>query len=779
MKKFSLKKARHLLKNSFYLKMLILYSVFTFAVITFSTLYLTNYLNDKLEKEIYKSNKRLLTQVQIFSDTNLVEKVKSLVVEKCINFPNNKAVWDFYNNAGPGKVEPLLRLKETALDIIINSNYDFIDSIYFYRKSDDTVVSSREGISSNILSPDNINRRYINIDAIKRAMISPEGQSWIAPLENKAFWKDSLVISLCQSIPAAASPEARKGCVIININQKVFFKSINKVYDTNTGELMIVDSNGRLFAHSSWPVTNEAVIRAGSYIKSFLNKDDGFILSTSNGKSICISWIKSSLSDWRYISIIPVETLNKELFIARQYTLVFIGIIILFSFISLNLITLLIYKPVKALVKKIKDSAGINQDSVGEFKLISNIITNLSSRVADMESTITENKSLIEYKLAVDILQSNIKNENELNTRLKLIGKTFRFKYYGIVLIEINSRIYGGIPADQREFVIYKVIDVANGYLSREFDCINICYMANVITTIINFKDYTVLLNNLKSLISLLESELELNYNMAVSEPIDNILLLGSLYTQTNNFLKYSFIYGYGNIFDYNKINKYEKSSGDFEINILNNFEAQLKTCKINSIKDEISKFITVVGFKGLSYSYVQDILIQIVNIICKVSREQTADTNGLDKSQVISHFNDISSLEDCAQWFYSLLDQYTENINTRNSHANQELISAINEYACHNIDKQISLYIIADKFNLTPNYISRIYKEITGINFSDFILDKKFEKAAELLISEKKASVSYVAERLGYLNLPYFSKLFKEKYGMTPIQYRKKYSCL
>lgn len=75
----------------------------------------------------------------------------------------------------------------------------------------------------------------------------------------------------------------------------------------------------------------------------------------------------------------------------------------------------------------------------------------------------------------------------------------------------------------------------------------------------------------------------------------------------------------------------------------------------------------------------------------------------------------------------------------------------------------------------MSMSYLSKAFKEGTGMNFSDYVLGKKIGKAAELLIESRKAEVSEIAEKLGYLNLSYFSKLFKERYGMTPVQYRKK----
>ena len=74
---------------------------------------------------------------------------------------------------------------------------------------------------------------------------------------------------------------------------------------------------------------------------------------------------------------------------------------------------------------------------------------------------------------------------------------------------------------------------------------------------------------------------------------------------------------------------------------------------------------------------------------------------------------------------------------------------------------------------NISPNYLSRIFKEESGESFSGFVQDKKLEYAQNLLITTKY-SVSEISKLSGYSNEAYFSKLFKSKYSTTPGQYRK-----
>ncbi len=79
----------------------------------------------------------------------------------------------------------------------------------------------------------------------------------------------------------------------------------------------------------------------------------------------------------------------------------------------------------------------------------------------------------------------------------------------------------------------------------------------------------------------------------------------------------------------------------------------------------------------------------------------------------------------------------------------------------------------IAEKLDLTEEYITEYIKETYGRNVSDLLLEKRMEYAAELL-GDKKISLYLIAEKCGYSNVLTFSDDFKHYYGTSPEEYRE-----
>jgi len=83
-----------------------------------------------------------------------------------------------------------------------------------------------------------------------------------------------------------------------------------------------------------------------------------------------------------------------------------------------------------------------------------------------------------------------------------------------------------------------------------------------------------------------------------------------------------------------------------------------------------------------------------------------------------------------------------------------------------------ISLDKIAEEFNFSPQYASKLIKQLTGKNFTEIVLHMRMEHACSLL-SDTRIPVGDIASQTGYINPEHFIRTFKKKYGVTPGEYR------
>ncbi len=91
---------------------------------------------------------------------------------------------------------------------------------------------------------------------------------------------------------------------------------------------------------------------------------------------------------------------------------------------------------------------------------------------------------------------------------------------------------------------------------------------------------------------------------------------------------------------------------------------------------------------------------------------------------------------------------------------------------------EHLTLQMIADASFLSPNYLSRRFKEVTGFGISEYINGIRIREA-ELLLSGTTKSIVEIADRCGFNDSNYFGDAFKRLIGCSPSQYRKQYAHL
>ncbi|MBU5673108.1 response regulator transcription factor [Paenibacillus brevis] len=101
------------------------------------------------------------------------------------------------------------------------------------------------------------------------------------------------------------------------------------------------------------------------------------------------------------------------------------------------------------------------------------------------------------------------------------------------------------------------------------------------------------------------------------------------------------------------------------------------------------------------------------------------------------------------------------------------KVIQQVKEFIKNNFQRDVSLSEAANEVYLSPGYLSILFKKETGENFSKYLTDYRLRKANHLL-TQSNMKINDIAEYVGIENPSYFCKLFKNKYGVSPAQYRK-----
>jgi AraC-like DNA-binding protein len=96
--------------------------------------------------------------------------------------------------------------------------------------------------------------------------------------------------------------------------------------------------------------------------------------------------------------------------------------------------------------------------------------------------------------------------------------------------------------------------------------------------------------------------------------------------------------------------------------------------------------------------------------------------------------------------------------------------------YVRKNLYGELGLELVAEEVGLSPQYLSKRFKEEYGKSFTEYVTTERIHKA-RFLLGTTDMSVKAICSSIGYADANYFSRVFKKETGMTPQQYRDRVS--
>ena len=115
-----------------------------------------------------------------------------------------------------------------------------------------------------------------------------------------------------------------------------------------------------------------------------------------------------------------------------------------------------------------------------------------------------------------------------------------------------------------------------------------------------------------------------------------------------------------------------------------------------------------------------------------------------------------------------------SEVVNDDNVSSTHKIVSEIVAFINANYYDDIKLSFIANKFFISEYYLSRVFKKVTGMSFTEYVNNVRIREAKQMLASGKK-TVTEVGFSVGFKSSTHFGRVFKEITGVSPLKFKKK----
>lgn len=212
---------------------------------------------------------------------------------------------------------------------------------------------------------------------------------------------------------------------------------------------------------------------------------------------------------------------------------------------------------------------------------------------------------------------------------------------------------------------------------------------------------------------------------------------------------------------------EYEKPDVEMWIAMLLSNETQMGMEEIHNYLDTIKN--RIVDNRFTLQIFQQDFLQEFYIALEKRGIQANAIFREEKMVQLFQRAAD--SEKDMENWITNLVEE-TQAFKTQIKNE-PTIIERAKEYIANNYQNDLNRNDIASAVYLNPDYFSRIFKEKEGISVSDYIIKIRLENAKQRLLTTNQ-SISDIALSIGYSNTGYFTSSFRRATGVTPKEYRR-----
>lgn len=181
--------------------------------------------------------------------------------------------------------------------------------------------------------------------------------------------------------------------------------------------------------------------------------------------------------------------------------------------------------------------------------------------------------------------------------------------------------------------------------------------------------------------------------------------------------------------------------------------------------------------------SYIRSNKNHIITLITLVSR--AAIDGGLHEEvafslhdRFIQQVEELNRLDEIRRLAGDVLYTFAEKVKQVKDERYSKTITTCKDFIYKHIYDVINHNDIANKVELSPKYLSFLFKKEVGMTVSEYIQQTKIDEVKKLLVYSK-TPISEICSLLNFNDQSYFTKVFKKVVGITPKQYRERYHLL
>ena len=580
---------------------------------------------------------------------------------------------------------------------------------------------------------------------------------YIFPLSNADYPTKQPVLTYVKRV---SWPKWKGKSVVVAIH--ISPDSLKDYIDMSSGDFILADEAWRVLYQSGFSADrgrDEEILNNLSKISPVEKggETDQPVQMKLNGEPTMVFSGFSMLTRLNYVYCMPESTFLADYNVTSRMFLLNFAISVFFNIMVLAIVSYLNYYVYHKRVITVSREAGIAIG--GEGKGFDRSLTVLTETISGLSETVKNSESFL-YQNALRSLILNRKSDQAYET-------LFSVSQYSRVCCYI---IY--LKVQEWEELTFKVLqDEFNSHgISGQvfFTTLNKGELAAV--TVYNGEHeeqvQAILLEILKRYVEVL------GFVCGVPQDMDPENLRKS-FLSASEAARYRFIYS-GEILLFWEVLKIPERKGNgSHLKLFAAIEKDVNSENILDFKYHVEMLKVSFLTGNYTIDYCISTLRDLVTLLYQNIQRYQLDMLVVFGYDIREYYKQLTDIDAYCEWVVKICEVMLTNIRQKKRPENGDLKERLEQIIGDHLEHDISLDYLSDSLSIRSDVLSRMFRQLMGKGYTEYIREKKLNRALELI--DQDYNMKEIASRLGYSSSQYFIKLFKETYGVTPFQYKKK----
>lgn len=730
----------------------------------------------QLENQVIGSNQNVLSQI-----SKRVDSVLQEIDLTTINFLRNNESRSFFESSASDAPQHLLGLSmlQDQLGNILGANFN-MKAVFLYSTISGKLISASD---------------YYDLDSaagmswIKSFTSSNKVNKWTASPPD-AHSSDFLLV---RNYPFTAGPKDRSGVMVTQINEKSISKMFSDLQFSDSYNVFLVDQNGNILSHKDSKLIHQSILDQ-SYSAQVLSKEGhGYVTeTTAHGKNL-IFYDNSAYTGWKLIYVVSQHQLSTLSLTVRYILIGMACLMLVVATLTTRFVNHRWFAPMEYFIARLEEITkrtplglenGRTSPSLSYNELHSKI-EQVFSGYSNAEKKLHESIPALKLQIMFDILTGNKTKFEFAEPMLNHVGIDLYPEHYIVLTMEYDNKAMLEKVGDMNLY-LYALCNVAEEIIRssqgeikgaavqmNDFQAVMILSFRNGGST-----ENTAAAKALgEHFMAYIKGQFRRTLSIGIGGHYDHFSDIRKSYLESAALVSCKILLGPSALITSDDVESWNSGR------LLEVFESiddlietvkQVNVEKTGAVLEELFK-------RAARCNLTKEMMVQLcLQVILKALR--TAADPALNEQFQAEHETVLIRLQRCETLYElravlgSLMDELIQSMNDKrnNKKKSSELIESILSYITeHYNESDISVNYLADRFNISPNYLSKLFKEYTFSNFVDYLIEVRMKSAHRLLL-ETPMKLNEIAQQVGYTNFSSFLRNFKKYYGMTPTEYRQ-----